>query len=343
MTTFFGNRNMARQNDEFTVAWHSLSGSDEHAGWRTIPIAPAGRCILSAGRRFPENAEALLAGFSAASIGAAERLPDGQGFAVERVDLNDDGRTWVALTRKTTGGIELFSAMVCDVAGALDAEIGADEPHLLRVFLSRVRAWQEFMRKGAQPLSAENEIGLVGELAILAAILDEGVLAASALEAWVGPLGGLRDFEIGTGGIEVKSTLSAAGFPAWVGSLDQLDDSVRQPLFVAGVRLRQAASGSSLPDSVASVRDIVQGYAAAERLLSERLVAAGYFDTQADQYSRCFHIANVRVVEVGPGFPRLTPGEAPPGIVRARYEIDLDKAPGGDIGVGAALKKLGAI
>jgi len=333
---------MARQTDEFALAWNSLSGSADDTGWRTIAIAPAGVCMLSAGRRFPGNEEALLAGFTTATIGTTEKLPDGQGFSVERVSPNGDGKTWVALTRKATGSIELFSTMVCDVAGALDAETGADEPRLLRVFLGRVRAWQEFMRKGAQPLSAEDEIGLIGELTILSAVIDEGVLAPLAVEGWVGPLAGLRDFEIGTGSMEVKSTVSAAGFPARVGSLDQLDDSARQPLFVAGVRLRQAANGASLPESVEAMRDVVRGDAEAERLLSERLVAAGYFDAHIGQYSRHFVVAGIRVVEVSQGFPRLTHGLVPSGITRASYEIDLDRVTG-DIGVAAALKKLGAL
>ena len=63
---------MARQTDEFALAWHSLSGSAQEPGWRMIAIAPAGACMLSAGRRFPGNEEALLAGFSAATIGAAK-------------------------------------------------------------------------------------------------------------------------------------------------------------------------------------------------------------------------------------------------------------------------------
>lgn len=334
---------MARPTDECAVAWQSLSGASDEPGWRTIPVTPAGRCQLSAGRRFPGNQEALLASFAGATLPVAEKLPDGQGFSVERVDPHGDGKTWIALARAPSGGAELFATMVADVAGALDAEAGADEVRLLRVFIGRVRAWQEFMRKGAQPLSAEDEIGLIGELAILSAIVDEGVFAASAVEAWVGPLAGLRDFEIGTGGVEVKSTLSAAGFPARVGSLDQLDDSVRQPLFVAGVRLRQVVNGANLPESVEAMRDIVRGDAEAERLLSERLVAAGYFDAHIDRYPRRFKVAGIRVVEVGQGFPRLTRGQVPAGIARASYEIDLDKAPGGDIGVAAALKKLGAL
>ena len=55
---------MARPIDEFLLAWNSLSGSAEQDGWRSIPVTPAGPCVLQAGRRFPGNEESLLAGFS---------------------------------------------------------------------------------------------------------------------------------------------------------------------------------------------------------------------------------------------------------------------------------------
>ena len=334
---------MARPIDECAVAWHSLSGTSDEPGWRTIPVTPAGRCQLSAGRRFPGNQEALLASFPGASLPAAEKLPDGQGFSVERVDPHGDGSTWIALARAPSGGSELFATMVADVAGALDAEAGADGARLLRVFIGRVRAWQEFMRKGAQSLGPEEEIGLVGELIALSSIIGAGLPAAIACEAWLGPVDGLRDFEVGTGGIEVKCALSAVGFPARIGSLDQLDDTARQPLFVAGVRLRQVESGQSLPDFVETLRDVVRGDEEAERALAERLVAAGYFDAHASGYARRFaHVAS-RIVEVGPTFPRLTPSRVPAGIVRASYEIDLDRAPGPNVGMDEALRKLGAL
>ena len=335
---------MARRSDEFVAAWDSLASAAESAsGWRSIPIARGGIVALRAGRRFPGNEESLLAGFAATTLPAAEKLPDGQGFAVERVDPLLDGKTWLALSRRSLGSVELFLTMSCDVAGALDAEVGAEEPRALRVFLGRVRAWQEFMRKGAQPLGAEAEVGLVGELQTLSALIEAGVSAAMACGAWVGPLDGLRDFEIGTGGVEVKSSLTAAGFPARIGSLEQLDDSVRQPLFVVGVRLRQVAGGKSLPGLVESMRDIVRGDAEAERLLSERLVAAGYFDAHVDKYARRFVGAGTRIVEVAEGFPRLTPGRVPAGVSRASYEIDLDRAPGVGVSVEQMLRKLGAL
>ena len=225
----------------------------------------------------------------------------------------------------------------------MDAAAAGGEEAVLRSLLSRVRAWQEFMRKGTQALSPEAEIGLVGELVLLGAIISAGVAAAQAIESWVGPLDGVQDFEIGTGALEVKATLSAKGFPAKIGSLEQLDDSVRQPLFVAGTRFRQVESGQNLPEFIAAMRATIQSNAEATRLLSDRLLAAGYIDLHEGRYPRRFVLNDIRVVKVGDGFPRLTLGTAPAGITRAMYEIDLDKAPGDNVVVDADIKKLGAI
>lgn len=336
---------MARPSEEFLLAWSSLSAHDSTPSWQAIALPPAGPVDIQAGRRSPDNAEAILLGFPSARLAPAEKLPEGQGFSVERADSDDARQLRLALTRRAAGSADLFAAMACDVVGALDeaASAGAAEPKLLQVFLGRVGAWQEFMRKGSQTLSPEAEIGLVGELTLLRSIIDAGVPLASAIEAWVGPLDGPRDFELGTGSVEVKATLSAAGFPARIGSLEQLDDSVRQPLFLAGVRLRQSETGQSLPALVAEMRDVAAGEPEAVRLLSERLIAAGYFDAHADRYVRRFTLADTRVVEVKDGFPRLTPGSVPLGVTKATYEIDLDKAAGPSIPAADALKKLGAL
>lgn len=336
---------MARPSNEFLMAWSSLISADTEPGWQAISLPSAGPLQLTAGRRSPDNAEAVLVGFPTARLAAADRLPEGQGFAVERADPEGSGKLWLALTRKSSGSAELFAAMACDVVGALDdaAATGSDEGKLLRVFIGRVGAWQEFMRKGTQALSPEAEIGLIGELMLLRAIIEAGIPPALAVESWVGPLDGIQDFELGTGALEVKTTLSAAGFPAKIGSLQQLDDSTRQPLFVAGARLRQTENGQNLPGIVEAMRVAIKGDGEAERLLAERLLAAGYTDSHSDRYPRKFEQAGTRVVEVSNNFPRMTSGTVPAGIMRAMYEIDLDKAPGENVGAEGALKKLGAI
>lgn len=336
---------MARPSDEFLLAWTSLSGDDPTPGWQAIPLPSAGPVSIQAGRRSPDNAEAILLGFPSVRLPSAEKLPEGQGFSVERANSDSDGQLRLALTRRAAGSAELFAAMACDVVGALDEAAFGSEPEskLLRVFLRRVGAWQEFMRKGSQTLSPEAELGLVGELTLLRTIIDAGVSLVAAIESWVGPLDGVRDFELGTGALEVKTTLSATGFPAKVGSLEQLDDSVRQPLFLAGARLRQDETGQGLPELVADMRDIVAGEAEAVRLLSERLLAAGYFNAHEDRYVRRFTLVDIRFVEVKDTFPRLTPGSVPLGITKATYEIDLDKAAGPCIQATDALNRLGAI
>lgn len=334
---------MARPIDEFALGWDALSGDSGVSGWRSIAVAPAGPCVLMAARRFPGNEEALLAGFSSARVPTAEKLPEGRGFEVSRADPHGDGKTWLALTRKESGSVELFAEMVCDVAGALDGASAEGEDRILRALLSRVRSWQEFMRKGAQALSPEAELGLVGELLFLAAILDAGVSAQTSLDSWVGPLDGVQDFELGTGAIEVKATLSSQGFPAKVGSLEQLDDSVRSPLFVAGARLSQRGTGRNLPEIAEAVRDKLVGDTGAVSVFADKLLAAGYHEDHADRYPRRFSAEGMRVVKVGEGFPRLTPGNVPYGIRRVIYEIDFDRAPGADEGVVGALRMLGAL
>jgi hypothetical protein len=262
---------------------------------------------------------------------------------VSRADPHGDGKTWLALTRKESGSVELFAEMVCDVAGAMDAASAEGEERLLRALLSRVRSWQEFMRKGAEALSPEAELGLVGELLFLGAVLDAGIPAQMSLESWVGPLDGVQDFELGTGAVEVKATLSCQGFSAKIGSLEQLDDSVRKPLFVAGARLSQRESGKNLPEIAESIIEKFADDAAVANLFADRLLAAGYPEAHADRYPRRFVAEGICVVEVGEAFPRLTPGNVPVGVRKATYEIDLNQVPGADEGVVGALKKLGAL
>ncbi|RSE90423.1 PD-(D/E)XK motif protein [Achromobacter denitrificans] len=336
---------MARPSEEFLLAWSSLSADDSVPGWQVIPLPLAGPVSVQAGRRSPDNAEAILLSFPSARLAPTERLPEGQGFSVERADSEGALQLRLALTRRTAGGAELFATMVCDVVGALDeaALTGAAEGKLLQVFLGRVGAWQEFMRKGSQLLSPEAEVGLVGELTLLRTIIDAGLPAISVIESWVGPLDGIHDFEIGTGALEVKATLSTAGFPAKIGSLEQLDDAVRQPLFIAGTQLQQVETGQSLPELLEDLGNVVAGDAEAMRLLSERLIAAGYFDAHKDRYIRRFKLVDILVVEVKDGFPRLTPGNVPLGVTKATYEIDLIKAAGPSIPAFDALKKLGVI
>jgi hypothetical protein len=333
---------MARPIEEFAIAWQALSGKEDGTGWRCIAVSPIGPCPMLAARRFPGNEEAVLAGFRAVKAPPKELMPEGVGFEVAREDPYGDGNTWIALTRKDAGSAEMFAEIVQDVVGTMDAVSGAGEEVIFRTMLSRVRAWQEFMRKTPRGLSPEAEIGLAGELSFLGMLLDAGIPAASAVEAWLGPAGGVQDFELGTGSIEVKSTLSNAGFPAQIGSLEQLDDSFRSPLYLAGLRFSQAAGGSTLGEMATSLIERMSHGSGAASAFVDSLVAAGLPPAQFNNYMRRFVSVSCRILEVREGFPRFVPGSVAEAVRRVFYELDLDKVEGHGLDVVEVLERLGS-
>lgn len=332
---------MARPIEEFAMAWQALSGNGGGEGWRCISVSPAGRCPIMAARRFPGNEEAMLAGFRSAKAPPKEALPEGVGFEVAREDPHGDGNTWIALTRKDSGSEEMFAEMVCDVAGTMDVAASFGEESVLRAMLSRIRAWQEFMRRSGRGLSPEAEVGLAGELAFLDLLLGSGISATSVVESWLGPTGGIQDFEIGSGSVEVKATLSGNGFPAKVGSLEQLDDSFRSPLFLAGVRFIQGGAGSTLGDMARTLSEKLSATPGAAADFSDRLVAAGFPPAHHGRYTRRFSLDSVKIFEVNEGFPRFTPGNVADAVRRVKYELDLDKLPGEVLTVADVIERLG--
>ncbi len=190
-------------------------------------------------------------------------------------------------------------------------------------------------------LRQEAETGLLGEMVVLKSLLDVGVPATFALDAWQGPLDGLQDFLVGSGAIEVKTTLSANGFPATVNSLEQLDETLRQPLFVAGVRLTLGASGLRLPEFADEIRGLLRAEPTALGTFESRLVQAGYLQAFADKYVRRFTHSGTVVLRVEGEFPRLTRMNVGARVRKARYEIDLDLSGADDVGLVHALEQLG--
>jgi hypothetical protein len=332
--------------NDLRAAWRALVGGREGEGWKTIPVATAAPCILLAGRHVPGDEEALLVGFRNIRAVPESHLPQGHGFDVSRLaaDPMGGGRFWVALARRSGGCPELFAMMAEDLLRLIEDGGTQDEDGLLYRFLSRIRAWQDFMdrhREGV--LSAEAELGLLGELILIDRMIEAGMLEKHVIDAWQGPLDALQDFMPGSGGIEVKATLSAGGFPTSISSLEQLDDSMRQPLFLAAVRLALDPSGMTLPAKADAIRERLGGNQAALDLFNVRLMQAGLLLTAAERYTRRFlHVATV-VMHVCDGFPRLTRAHVHPAIRKARYEIDLDLAEASDIGLARALELLGAI
>lgn len=309
------------------AAWRALADTTGQQGWRFIPIATHAYCQLRAGRRFPGNEEVLLAGFRLATPPA--ELPQGHGFALLAVDLDfatEPDQCWFALARQPTGNLEMFTLMAADIIATLKTASGFDQRAIFRLFLDRIHAWQNFMRREHEGLlSTEAEIGLHGELILLAMLLDAGLEAPHAIKSWRGPLHGLHDFETATGAIEVKTTVSEQGFPVKILSLEQLDPDLTEPLYLAGIHLRTDPEGLNLADRIEDVRQRLQNDSTALHAFSTLLLHAGYADMMADRYPRRFVHDRSRLLQVDDRFPNLIRSRIPSAITTVRYEIDLDR------------------
>lgn len=308
------------------AAWRALAGGDQTEGWRSISVASPGTCRVVAGRRFPENEESLLIGFSTVVVPPTDQLPRGRGFHVSRADVTATGLqgSWIAVSRKATGSLDLFGLMAEDLVASVSAQQGRDEQRALQFVLARIRAWQDFMqREGDGVLSAEAEVGLIGELHVLSQVLDAAGDLYAAVDAWKGPVGGLQDFAIGQGAMEVKATVAPVGFPARIGSLMQLDDSLLRPLFLVGVRLALAAGGRTLPESIAAIKEALKDEQVALRLFETRLLHAGYLESAQEHYVRRFSVDEVIALRISETTPRLTRANVPAAVSDAQYELDL--------------------
>lgn len=331
-----------RTERDLAGAWRSLSGNDVSSGWRLIPVAAAGGCTIEAGRRFPGNMEALVLTFPSATLPAARQLPQGQGFEVAREmpEGRSEGGVLMTLTREAQGSLDLFETMADDVIRTLVRQRHAQPQRLLEGFLRRVLAWQDFMsRPSSRRLSAEEEVGLFGELSVLGQLVELGVPLEEAVDSWEGPANGVQDFALGDGAIEVKSSLAASGFPARIGSLEQLDDSVRQPLFLAAQRLQITTDGWTLPDLVNRRRLQFAGSGAAARL-ELRLGQAGFRDDHSPDYVRRFAAADLRIWRVDAAFPRLVTGTVPSTVRQAVYTLELDQVSAAPLSLPEALHAL---
>lgn len=312
--------------DELLLAWRALGGETQEAGWSRILLTTKASVRLMVGRLQPGNLEALLLCFPSLPQPKPSHLPQGRGFSTCNEVFDGEPGCWLSIVRKPQGPLDLFTLMAADIVAAVKESGTSVESRVFQFLMARIRAWQHFMKSGHEGLSLEEELGLAGEIACLKELIEAGLPPEVAVEAWVGPEDGIQDFEIGSGAIEVKSTLSEAGFPARIMSLEQLDDAVRKPLFVAGCRFGLGNGGASLPERVDALRAVLIDAAAAGERFELMLLKAGYLDNHVGKYTRQFTGPEFKIWLVDDAFPRLTPSSVPVAIRAATYEIELEHA-----------------
>ncbi|MDC0360962.1 PD-(D/E)XK motif protein [Alphaproteobacteria bacterium] len=218
--------------------------------------------------------------------------------------------------------VEIFEIFSRDVVKAGEAGENIDEA-ISRV-IQRTRRWYYLLRGGKiEGLSVEEQQGLVGELACLRD-LGAAFGPETAIEAWVGPTGSPKDFELIGSCIEVK-VKRAAGKPSLtISSQDQLADVQGCRLFL---RLVNAASavvpeGQSLHDHVQMTAQIFEESFSAFERWEETLYSTGY-QPENEYENRRWLLGSSTDYEVIEGFPRIS-GPLVTGVENVKYAIALD-------------------
>lgn len=304
-------------------AWRALAKREGQSDWQFVHLTDVGPVAVKAGCHFPGGREAMLLSFPGAILGDAAGLPEGKGFDV--IQIRDAtqflGRSTIGLVRRNEGSLDIFSIMAADVLRALEATEPKTAQSLAKSLVGRVAEWQAFMARKRRPLTPQAQLGLAGELFFLDRLCDL-IGAEVAIDLWQGPMHAAQDFRIGSGAVEVKSSLAGKDFLARINSMEQLDSELA-PLFLAAVRFDEDPDGSDLPRRVADLRTRM-AEAGVVRAFEARLLLYGYDDEHADHYRRRLKLLETRAFLVDEGFPCLRRGALPAPVRTVNYTVDLD-------------------
>lgn len=309
---------MTPRNDRLLSIWEN-----------TRPVDFAGRSGFYLRRYFEGPGPDLRLGHAVPSgervlvLASAGRVPLGfeavrlRGLSASVHQSSSQPSTLLVVTLGDEAFCDLFDVLAVDL---IEAVASVSEPEGPDVFAARLLLWKDlFDRSRIGGLSRDEQTGLFGELLFLERLLGEGVAMDAAVAMWQGPRRADRDFEHRLHGVEIKTTTGRLDLPVRISSLAQLDAGALESLHLLRVGLVEDPEGRSLNDLVDGLRARSPALAAA---LNLELVRAGYLDAHRERYgSPSFSVARQACYRVGQGFPALTLGNVPEGVVGARYEL----------------------
>lgn len=307
--------------DELRSKWNQAAGAGRaDLEWRAVLLSQSAPLRILAAVREPDERAALL--FETALENAPARTLRLQADGISLLDQRrpEEGIVRLAITLEQESLRDVFEVLVQDLIGV--ASRGGGPQAALALVIRRLEAWQACLRLRRQRLSREQQIGLMGELAVYRMIVEVAGHAV-ALEAWQGPLDAIHDFSRVGHTLEVKTSIGI-GSRLTISHLDQLDSEGLNTLTLARVRFREDADGLTLGRIVEDMRCMI-GRDAPEVLneFNDRVLRAGFVDLNRDEGEEVrAALADVCGYDIRDGFPRLTATTVPAGIVDASYLID---------------------
>jgi hypothetical protein len=304
--------------------WESLAEaavSRAGSGTMSIRIEPESLLEMRATVTSPDERRGLSLTVPADAVAGVSELPATSGLE-HVISDTPDGRREILLRLQDATANEMFEALAADLLRTVAPATSQEEG--VRLWMGRLALWRRVFAAGRRGLSPNRQRGLYAELFFLRELFEPAVGAGAALAGWQGPMGG-RDFQFPGASIEVKSSAATEPQAVRINSERQLDTIGCPRLYLAHVSLAvETSKGETLPQMVASVRDLAAGSTGAA-LLEDALLSVGYLAVHEHQYTRAgYAIRAEHFFEVREGFPRILEADLPPGVGNVRYDLVLD-------------------
>ena len=282
-------------------------------------------CDLYLGVKRPENQRLMALRLPIGLVKAIKNHPPSKGIVVEKVkDTDDANRFFLNMVLTDRLYTDVFDILLTDLIKLL---LPVSEPkQATRLFISQLTRWEDlFSRFSANGLSEEQQKGLFGELYVLQNLLVALPDSLAVLESWVGNEAAAQDFQANDWAIEVKTSSHTTHERFTVNGEGQLDDSGLKHLFLYYLNISTITNGGKrLPDLIAGIRKTLSDDLSTLSIFNQKLVKAGYFDTQAEHYQgHSYTIRHEQIFNVTADFPRILPHELRAGIGGVHYTVTV--------------------
>jgi hypothetical protein len=216
---------------------------------------------------------------------------------------------------------DVFFVLVDDLIDVTIKAQGAEAGGVALV--QRLRRWERLLEGAIHGLSKSAQKGLIGELVVLKTLSAE-IGVSRAVEAWFGPEAGVRDFEIESVGIEVKTTAGKGPLSVKISSERQLELIVIKQLFLWCLSIEKVAVGMSLNSAVDELRTLIGNDVFTLELYNKKLMQVGYLEIDRNRYQSQYAVRNEFIYQITDQFPSITSADIEDCVCDVCYRIMLD-------------------
>ncbi len=199
-----------------------------------------------------------------------------------------------------------------------------DEKGGYNAIVVRFHQWKKMFVSSKKDFLNEAQImGLIGELLFLRDQLSKRIGLPEALRSWSGQELTHKDFSYGDTWSEVK-TIRRSSQVVHISSLEQLDSEHDGELAVYALeKMSTEYNGITLNKLIVDIRNRFSDSDDRDLFMSKvALQGYEYHNYYDDFVFELIYCKNFRVSE---DFPKLIPGDVPEAVLKATYDIDLNK------------------